>query len=81
MTSAYPINDSYGVILSDSGTVIPVGPNGPLDLEDRDEILQALLSAAVELQFLEGKLRTAAAGVQEVIELAQSQGLQAPPAP
>jgi len=79
MSSAFQINGSYGVILADSGQVIPVGPEGLIDGDDRDGLLQALLAAAVELKYLDEKLKAAAVGVQEVIDLARSQGLQAPP--
>jgi len=79
VAKAFQINGSYGVILADSGQVIPVGPDGLIDGEDRDGLLQALLAAAVELQYLEDKLKTAAVGVQEVIDLARSQGIQTPP--
>lgn len=34
MAKAYSISGSYGVILADSGAVIPVGSEGPIELED-----------------------------------------------
>jgi len=53
MSKAYQISDSYGVVLTDSGRVLPYGPSGvQIDPRDSDALLQLALAAAVEISIL-----------------------------
>jgi len=53
MTAAFQISDSYGVVLTDSGRVLPYGPLGELiEPSDSEGLLQLVLAAAVELRVL-----------------------------
>jgi len=57
MTAAFQISDSYGVVLTDTGRVLPYGPSGELiDSSDSEGLLQLVLAAAVELRVLRGEL-------------------------
>ncbi len=57
MAKAYQINDHYGVVLVDSGKIIPLSNGGLLDAKDPEVLLELLLSTAVELDHLRGELR------------------------
>lgn len=58
MTAAFQISDSYGVVLTDAGRVLPYGPSGELiDASDSEGLLQLVLAAAVELRVLRGELQ------------------------
>lgn len=72
MAREFPINASYGVILTDEGSVIPVNSEGPIDLEDRDELLQLVLAAAVETEFLHSELKDALGGFRSAMESLRS---------
>jgi len=56
MTAAFQISDSYGVVLTDGGRVLPYGPSGELiEPSNSEGLLQLVLAAAVELRVLRGE--------------------------
>lgn len=59
MTAAFQISDSYGVVLTDAGRVLPYGPSGELiEASDSEGLLQLVLAAAVELRVLREELKS-----------------------
>lgn len=67
MAKSYPINPNFGIILTDSGNIIAMTNEGPIDPSDSDKLLQLALAAAVEVSYLEGELRGVADSISDAL--------------
>lgn len=75
MAKAYQINEHYGIVLVDSGKVIPLSDGGLLDSKDPEVLLELLLTAAVELNHLRSQLTP----TEEDVEIPWTDRFHAPP--
>ena len=71
MARVFPISSSSAVMLTDDGKIAAFADGRPLDPDDREAMLELLLVAAVEADYLQGQLRSATEGFQEAMRLAE----------
>lgn len=67
MAKSYPINPNFGIILTDSGNIIAMTDDGPIDPSDSEKLLQLALAAAVEVNYLEGELHRVAGSISDAL--------------
>lgn len=67
MAKSYPINPNFGIILTDSGNIIAMTDEGPIDPSDGEKLLQLALAAAVEISYLEGELHRVAGSISDAL--------------
>ena len=57
MATAYPINEAYGLVLTDDGEVLIVSNEGQIPATDTAKVLEVLLASASEISYLQGELQ------------------------
>lgn len=68
MATAYPINDAYGLVLTDEGEVLIMSNEGQIAVTDTAKVLEVLLSSASEIAYLQGELQRLVGIMEELTE-------------